>query len=89
LVIDVDDELISDETIPNYALSNGYELEEETPISNGQVYTMKVIANDSIGFEHHYIVEQWVAGTNSPDEIIDHEQIYSADGKLLWETHYD
>lgn len=89
LVTAIDNEVISDEVIPRHALLDGYELDEETTVGKGQVYTMKVLAKDSIGFEHHYIVDQWVGGANAHGEIMDHEQIYSADGKLLWETHYE
>lgn len=48
---------------------------------------MTVIAIDSIGFEHHYTVDHWVAGSNCQREPwFNDEQIYSADGSLLWKS---
>lgn len=84
-VIKVDDEVISDETVPNETLSYVYEVDEKISLSNGQICTMIVIVTDSIGFEHHYIVDHWFAGSDLQREPwFNDEQIYSADGKLLW-----
>ncbi|HWQ80533.1 MAG TPA: hypothetical protein VN381_17030 [Anaerovoracaceae bacterium] len=83
--VKVDDKVISNEMIPNETLSYGYEVDEEISLSNGQICTMTVIATDSIGFEHHYIVGHYVAGSDKQREPwFGDEQIYSADGKLLW-----
>jgi hypothetical protein len=86
-VIKVDDKVISDEIITYETLFRGYEVDEKIPLSNGQICTMMVIATDNIGFEHHYIVDHWVAGSDRQREPwFNDEQIYSADGKLLWKT---
>lgn len=86
-VVKVDDKVVSDEAISKETLSYGYEVDEKISLSNGQICTMIVIATDSIGFEHHYIVDHWVAGSNLQREPwFNDEQIYSADGKLLWKT---
>ncbi len=86
-MIKVDDEVISDKTIAYEMLLNGYEVDEEMSLRKGQMYTMTVIANNSIGFVHHYIIDHWVAGTNSQGEPYNREQIFSADGKLLWDSY--
>lgn len=87
LAIKVDDKLISEETIPNEEFYSGYEVDEKIPLSNGQICTMTVIAIDSIGLEHHYTVDTWVAGFDSQREpLFENEYIYSGDGKLLWKS---
>lgn len=89
LVVKVDDKLISDEIIPDEVFRSGYEVDEEIPMNDGQTYVMTLIATDSIGLEHHYTVEHWVAGTGEQiAPSLDDEHIYSADGKLLWKFEY-
>lgn len=90
-LIKVDDKLISDKVIFPVSLSSGYEVDEEIPLGNGQVCTMLVIATDSIGLEHHYIVDNWVAESGSQRRArleggldFGEKYIYSSDGKLLW-----
>lgn len=85
LIIKVDDKLISDKVIPDDVFRSGYEIDEKTPMDDGQTYTMTLIATDSIGLKHHYTVDHWVAGDGAQREPwFDDERIYSADGKLLW-----
>lgn len=87
LVIKVDDQVISDKVIPSQALSFDYDMDEEIPLSNGQVCTMIVVATDSIGLEHHYMEDIWVAGAEHQGyPWSDSQQIYSAHGKLLWKS---
>lgn len=51
---------------------------------------MIVIATDNIGFEHRCIVDHWVDGSDRQREPwFTDEEIYSADGKLLWEDKGD
>ncbi len=89
LAIKVGDRVVSDKIIPDETLSedsHGYEINEKISLDDGQVCTMTVIAVDSIGLEHHYNVDHWVAGSGPQREpLFDDEKIYSADGKLLWE----
>lgn len=89
-VIKVDEEVISDEVIPIDTLSAGWQVDKTIPLSNGQTCIMMVIATDSIGLEHRYTVDHWVGGAAAQREPwLDDEQIYSADGKLLWKTEYN
>lgn len=86
IVMKVDDKIISDEIITIDSLTDGYDLDEKIPLEKGQTCTMTVIATDSIGFEHHYLVDHWVAGSNAQREIgMDKGSIYASDGKLLWQ----
>lgn len=88
-VIKVDDQLISDEIIPKESFYSGYEVDEKISLSSGQICTMTVIATDSIGLEHHYLVDHWDADSGSQrEQLFDNEQIYSSDGKLLWQPEY-
>lgn len=102
-VIKVDEEVISNEVIPadkipyglpvdgdiplNYG--DGWQIDKTIPLNDGQICIMTVIATDSIGLEHHFIVDYWVGAAKAQREpwFID-EQIYSVDGKLLWDTEY-
>ena len=88
LVIEVDNKVISDEIIPKEMFfHDGYEIDEKIPLSNGQTCIMKIIATDSIGFEHHYTGDRWDAGSNHQREPwFGDEQIYSPDGSLIWES---
>ncbi|HZK56725.1 MAG TPA: hypothetical protein VFD17_00315, partial [Clostridia bacterium] len=88
LVIEVDNKVISDETIPKETFfHDGYEIDEKIPLNDGQTCIMKVVATDSIGFEHHYVGDRWDAGSNHQREPwFGDEQIYSPDGGLLWES---
>lgn len=90
LAIRVDDKLISERIIPNEELYSGYEIDEEISLGNGQICTMTLIAIDSIGLEHHYTVDTWVAGSDHPQRELwlEEEYIYSTDGTLLWEPEY-
>lgn len=88
LVAKVDDAVISNEEIP--AGASEWEVDQSVPLGNGQVYVMTVVAADSIGLEHHYIVDYWVGGADRQREIwFDNEKIYTAGGKLLWEPEYN
>ena len=89
-VIKVDDQLISDEIIPKETFYSGYEVDEKISLSSGQVCTMTVIAIDSIGLEHHYLVDHWDVDSGSQRELWFNgdAQIYSSDGKLLWKPEY-
>lgn len=85
--IKVDEEIISDEVIPIDTLPGGWQVDKTIPLSNGQICIMMVIATDSIGLEHRYTVDHWIGGANAQREPwFDDEQIYSADGKLLWKA---
>ncbi|GKV63917.1 MULTISPECIES: hypothetical protein [unclassified Sporosarcina] len=89
VVSKVDDHVISDKKIPHDMFSEGYETDEEVTLGDGEIYTTTIIATNNIGFEHHYIVNRWIQGTEPPGEPIEHEQIYSADGKLLWDSRVE
>lgn len=88
LVIEVDDRAIADKTIPKETFfREGYEIDEKIPLNDGQTCIMKIIATDSIGFEHHYTGARWDAGSNHQREPwFGDEQIYSPDGSLLWQS---
>lgn len=87
--IKVDDEIISDELIPADSLPDGWTVDRTIPLKDGQTCVMTVIATDSIGLEHRCTVDHWVGGANAQREPwFDDEQIYSADGKLLWKPEY-
>lgn len=86
-VVKVDEEVVSDEVIPIDTLSAGWQVDKTIPLSNGQICVMMVIATDSTGLEHRYMVDHWVGGASAQREPrFDDEQIYSADGKLLWKA---
>ncbi len=89
LVIEVADRIVSDQLIPVEQLSPGYELDEKTPIREGETYQMLLIATDSVGLEHHYILEYRAAGSDYRKEEercsgYYGEKIYFAQGELLW-----
>ncbi len=89
LVLKVDDSVVSEKEIPIGALTTGFAVDENVPLSDGQVCTMTLIATDSIGLEHHYVVAYLDSGSNKqPEPWFNQEKIYSADGKLLWEQKY-
>jgi len=80
------DEYVTYEVIPVDLLSTGWQLDRTIPLNDGQTCTMTVIATDSVGLLHYYEVARWVGGANAQREPwFGFEQIYSADGKLLWE----
>ena len=89
LVIKVDDKLISEEIIPNQSFYSGYEVDEKISLSSGQICTMTVIATDSIGLEHHYMVDHWDSDSRLQREPwFGEPQIYSSEGKLLYKPEY-
>lgn len=50
---------------------------------------MKVVATDSMGFEHHYTVGYWGPDVESQRKSgFAEEHIYSSDGELLWKPDY-
>jgi hypothetical protein len=86
-VIKVDEKVISDEIVPTDTLPVRWQVNKSIPLSNGQTCIMTVIATDSMGLEHRYTVDYWVGGANAQRDLrFDDEQIYSADGKLLWKA---
>lgn len=85
-VIKVDEEVISDEVI-SADMIHGWQIDKAIPLNEGQTCIMIVIAVDSIGLLHYYTVDHWVGGNNVQREPwFNDEQIYSADGKLLWKS---
>ncbi|NLY47222.1 MAG: hypothetical protein GX053_14720 [Tissierella sp.] len=89
LVIKVDDQIITEEAIPNEVFDSGYEVNQKISLGEGEVCTMVVVATDSIGLEHHYTVDTWIGGSNRQREPwFEEEYIYSSDGKLLWQPEY-
>jgi len=89
-VIKVDAEVISSDVIPLDVLSDGWQVDRIISLNNGQTCIMTVIATDSVGLEHHYMVAHWVSGASAQREPwFGFEQIYSADGKLLWAPEYE
>ncbi len=89
LVIKVDDRIVSDKILPGEQLPPGYELDEKIPLSEGESCKIFLIATDSLGLEHHYLLEQWTAGADYGIEKegcagYSEEEIYSAKGELLW-----
>lgn len=88
-VIKVDDEVFSDEIIftDTVPVIWDWQVDKTIPLTDGQTCIMTIIAVDSIGLEHHYTVDHYLGGANNQREPwFDDEQIYSADGELLWET---
>ncbi|QIB69693.1 hypothetical protein Ami103574_10325 [Aminipila butyrica] len=86
-VIKVDKKVISNEVIPSDAFSGGWQVDKSIQLKKGQTCIMMVIATDSIGLEHRYTVEYWRAGADDQrGPRFDEEQIYAADGKLLWKA---
>lgn len=95
LVVKVDDKLISDKTIlPKDEGSKWrnfyYELDEEVRLTKGQTCTMTVIATDSLGLDHHILVDYWEAGSDGfmEDRWHNTQIIYSDDGKIIWKPDY-
>jgi len=83
-VTKVDDDIISDKAIDINDL-NGYEINEEVALEDGQTYTMYIVLEDSLNLEHHYMIDHYVQGNNAQREpFYDNEEIYSQDGTLLW-----
>lgn len=91
LVIKVDDQMVSDTMIANKALANGYDIDETIPLGDGETCTMTLIAIDSLGLAHHYLIDYWLGDSSDTrrELRLDEEQIYSADGKLLWQPEYE
>lgn len=84
LVIKVDDNIISDNSIDINNL-DGYEVDEEISLKDGQICTMIIVIKDSLNLEHHFTIDTYAQGSNVQREpIFDDEKIYSQDGKLLW-----
>lgn len=89
LVIKVDEDIISEEIIPNDVFNSDYEISKKIPLGEGEVSTMIVIATDSIGLEHHYTIDTWIGGSDRQKEPwFEDEHIYSPDGTLLWQPEY-
>lgn len=88
LVIKVDDDIISDKPIDINDL-DGYEVDEEISLEDGETCTMTIIVKDSLNLEHHYTIDTYVQGNNAQREpLFDDEKIYSQDGILLWSQEY-
>lgn len=84
LVIKVNDSIIADKPIDINNL-DGYEVDEEISLKDGQTCTMTIIVKDSLNLEHHYTIDTYVQGNSSQREpLFDDEKIYSEDGTLLW-----
>lgn len=84
-VIKVDDAVISDKLIDINNL-DGYEIDEEISLKDGETCTMTIIVIDSLNLEHHYTIDTYVQGDNAQREpLFDDEKIYSQDGTLLWQ----
>ena len=84
-VIKVDDEVISDKSVPDNVLNTPWLVNEKITLNSGQVCTMTFIATDSIGFEHHFLLDYFVGGNNAQREpMYENEIIYSPDGKPVW-----
>jgi hypothetical protein len=90
LLIKVDEKVISEKELDLQVLEarvDGYEIDEEIELSDGQICTMTVIATDSMGLKHHYLVDHFLAGSKAQREPwLENEKIYSSDGRLLWES---
>lgn len=83
-VIKVDDAIIADKPIGINNL-NGYEVNEEIPLKDGETCTMTIIVKDSLNLEHHYAIDTYVQGDKAQKEpFFDDVKIYSQDGTLLW-----
>ena len=86
-IVEVDDEIISTKPFPIEALSDGFEIKESIPLREGQSCKMTLVATDSLGFEHHYLIDHTYSGYVPTAELPMwpfEEYIYSADGELLW-----
>jgi len=83
-IVEVDDEIISTKPVPIEALSDGFEIKESIPLHNGQSCKMTLITTDSLGFEHHCLIDHISDPTAELPMWASKEHIYSADGKLLW-----
>lgn len=87
LVAKIDDEIISNEKINKEDILDAYKVDKKEDLKKGEIYTLTVVATDSLGLKHHYIVDHWLAGSNSQREPwFDDEEIYSPDGKILWQS---
>jgi len=84
-VIKVDDEVISDVSVPDNVFNTPWPVNEKISLTSGQVCTMTFIATDSIGFEHHFLLDCFSGGSDSQWTPMDeNEIIYSADGNPVW-----
>ena len=98
LVTMADGAVLSDEVIMDSAALNSgasvsgkVDINKNLPLREGQVYTMTVIALNSIGLEHHVVIDHdsfsFPERFNFGRTLLGrHEQIFSPDGRLLWET---
>ncbi len=83
-VIKVNDDIILNKPIDINDL-NGYEINEEVALKDGEICTMYIVLEDSLRLEHHYMIDHYVQGSNGQREpFYDNEEIYSQDGTLLW-----
>lgn len=83
-VVTVDDVIISEKPIAINKL-DGYEINEEIPLTEGQTCTMTLVVQDNLGLSHHYPLDVYVQGAKTQREpFFENEKIYTKDGKLLW-----
>ena len=87
LVSKVDDQIVLERTIPIETLFENYcKIDEKIELDLNQVLITTVIATDSLGFEHWYTVDHFIAGESIQREPwFDDRMIYSPSGDLVWE----
>ena len=93
LVVTLDGEVFSDERISGEVMPENFPLDKEIPLYDGQTIKIAVVATDSIGLKHHFVVQHMIAShdrTGQPARMIrgmggtGMATIYSADGERLW-----
>lgn len=95
-VIKVDDEIIKE--IPVLLEKNNggtytLDIDDKYSINDGQILTSNVVAVDSFGFTHEYLVTHFVAGSNAQREpYFEQEKIIAPNGEIIYlfdENNYE
>ena len=87
-IIKVDDTVLS-ETPIDIGRLDGYEVDEEIALQDGETCTMIVVITDSLDLEHHYTIASYVQGDRAQrEQIFDEAAIYMKDGTLLQSPAY-
>jgi hypothetical protein len=83
----VDDKVIS--TQPIKKSEDGMfilKIDDITTLNKGQIFASYVVAKDSIGFRHEYLVEHYIAGEDEQREpYFEQKYIYASNGDLVFE----
>jgi hypothetical protein len=85
-VTKVDDKIIKETPISldrNYGFT--LDIDEKYSLNNGQILTFYIIATDSLGFVHEYLIKHYEAGANAQREPYhEQENITAPNGEIVY-----